>query len=53
MSASSKALSKRFTEISLSEMSLIFIQNVSRFFLSKAYVDLVQQTTLGVDVNNI
>lgn len=33
-------------------MSLIFIQNVSHF-LSKAYVDLVQQITLGVVVNSI
>lgn len=33
-------------------MPLIFIQNVSRF-LAKAYVDLVQQPTLGIDVNSI
>lgn len=52
MSASSKALSKRFTKICLSEMSFIFIQNVSHF-LSKAYVDLVQQTALSIDVNSI
>lgn len=52
MSASSKALSKRFTKICLSEMSLIFIQNVS-CFLSEAYVDLFQQTKLNVDVNSV